>query len=242
MLTPMSRLRAARGSHPLRNHLSFPRLATDNGRGVGLAAQIRSALMWFMGLGLCVTFGSGCVVTEKFPFEPEPLEPPDILNSPTFKIEIGDTFLVDKTQMMWTMQVVVREKDPDRELRAHYRVVEPTTKVEPPFETVVVPSGGPNPELRDLTFTVSTERLSPGQCHRLELAVSGHFFKNDKDPTMDVSAPGFFNFVDPNFADDLDIAKWTVYEGDDNATLAPDLAQTCGAKTDLLTPPKVLMQ
>jgi hypothetical protein len=243
MLTPMSRPAAARGSQPHRNHLSFPRLAADNARGVGLAAQIRSALMWFMGLGLCVTCGSGCLVTEKIPFEPDPLEPPQILDSRTSMVDIGDHFLIDKTtQAMWTMQVVVREQDPSRELRAHYRVYEPIKQTDPPFEQRVVPTGGVDPELRDLSFTVSSDTLSPGKCHKLELAVSGHFLKDEEEPTMDVSAPAFFKFVDPRYADDRAIAVWYVFEGKDNDTLAPDLAQSCGASTVFLTPPKVLMQ
>jgi hypothetical protein len=182
-------------------------------------------------------------VTDKIPFEPDPVEPPRILKSRTSKVDLGALFLIPKSQMMWTMQVVVREKDPDRELHAHFRVVEldqPT--VDPPFESRIVPTGGVDPELRDLTFMVSTDTLAPGKCHQLELAVSGHFLRDAEDPTMDVSAPAFFNFVDPRFADDLDIAKWTVFEGKDTDTLAQDLAKTCNPRTDLITAPNVLMQ
>lgn len=185
-----------------------------------------------MGLGLCLTCGSGCLVTDQIPFEEAPLEPPVILNSPTSPRKIGYPFFVDKTKSMWTMQVTVREKNSLRPLAAHVRIVDPEVDdaLTPPpsFDEFPVPTGGVDPELRDLTFQVQTASLKLNHCHRLELAVSGHF--------LDSSDPLDFSKVARAFKEDLATAVWGVWEGKNEVTeaQAKDLLDSCKAATDLL--------
>jgi hypothetical protein len=228
MLTPMSRPASTRVRGPLGNLLLFPLLASDNARGVGLAAHRLAAWMWFMGLGWCVSCSSGCLVTDVIPFEEQPVEPPVILDSPTSARRIGFPFWMDKTTYtMWTMAVVVREKDATRPLTAHFRIVDPevdVTRNPPPFDAIPVPAGGIDPELRDLTFQVQTDSLALNHCHRLELAVSGHF--------LDFSDPPFFSLVEKAFKDDLATAVWPVFEGTGDPATSPnaaDLLNSCKA-------------
>lgn len=188
-----------------------------------------------MGLGLWTALSGGCLVTDQITFDEEPIEPPEILDSPTSPRQMSRPFWVEASSMMWPMQVLVREKDPNRDLVAHFRIVKPKIddliKSPPPFDSVDVPKGGIDPELRELKFDVHTDRLDLGRCHRLELAVSGHF-----DP-KGISG-GFFSYTLPGYEDDLATAAWLVLEGDSDLP-DPDakaLLDSCDADVDLLEP------
>lgn len=189
--------------------------------------------MQIMGLGLWLSLSGGCLVTDQITFEDEPDDPPDIRDLPTSKIKIGELFLVDAKMRQWPMKVLVRDENTTRELKAHYRIVHPDIPVDtmpPPFEEVPVPSGGLDPELREVSFTVQTDLLKIGACHRLELAVSGHFRKRTDNNF-------FFDFPQDGFEDDLDKVSWWVWEGDDPERLNKDLIiQSCNANVDLLMP------
>ena len=182
--------------------------------------------LWFMGLGLWTALSGGCV-TDTISFDREPIEPPVILDSPTFQHKIGDVFFVDRTadETMWKMHVLVRERDVNRPLTAHHRLVEPLADPmdRPQFVTVTVPLGSvEEPELRDLEFTVSTTLLQPSSCHQLQLVVSGSFEPDETDP-------GFFAFVRDN-KDDISWARWWVWEGTRGSIDKPaELIESCNA-------------
>lgn len=191
---------------------------------------------WILGLGSWTAWTalSGGCVTDKIPFEPKPREAPAILDSPTSTIEIGDLFWVDRSNArgMWPMQVVVREANVNREIVAHVRVVDPQVDLsnpenrQPQFETFDVPKSGT--ALRDFPFTVQTSALAPASCHRLELVVSGSFKKSQQS--------GFFDYLDPEDAEDIARAKWWVWEGNPDSAMGMEanIVRTCNARSDLL--------
>jgi hypothetical protein len=210
----MSRSAALRRRSFPRNLLSFPRLAGNSRGGLGLAAQQWQAWVWFMGLGLWTVLSGGCV-TDTIPFDREPIEPPDIRDSPTSPRKIGDVFFVDasKPPPSWPMQVLVREKDPQRKLIARQRIYDPSktdlSMSPPPFTTVVVPLGSlEEPELREVSFEVRKSLLNPDTCYRLELVVSGSFGEDDVNNA-------YFDLIRvEDEAHDIDSAKWWVWEGE----------------------------
>jgi hypothetical protein len=180
-------------------------------------------------LGLWTAVGGGCV-TDTISFHPEPVGPPIIESSPTFRTKINDTFWVDANDgPEWTMEVVVRDKDPDRELLARYRIYVPSKtdlrERAPQFEQFTVPKGSvEDPEERTLPFKVPTTALEPDTCHRLELVVSGSF-----DPKQ---SAGFWFDVPRETVNehDIDAASWQVWEGDPLMPASEKLVTTCAAE------------
>jgi hypothetical protein len=225
----MSRPNARCSRFSFRNLLWFPRLAGNSRGGLGLAAQQRQALVWFMGLGLWTAVGGGCV-TDTISFDRKPVGPPIIEDSPTnpTDIKIGRPFWVDANKgREWSMEVLVREKDPNRALVARHRIYVPET-TEPedqPFDPVPVPQGSiEKPQERTLRFTVSTTSLEPDKCHQLDLVVSGSF-----DPD-DVTVPSRFDLIrDRAQEHDIDRAGWSVWEGDEDSAEV-GLFKSCGAE------------
>lgn len=190
-----------------------------------------------MGLGLWLALSGGCV-TDRIPFEAKPKEPPAILDSQTSSLKIGDLFWVDRSSSTeWPMQVVVRDANPNRELKARVRLLDPDfdptnpEDLPPPFQSIDVPKSGS--ELRDFPFTVPTSFLSLASCHRLELVVSGSFSKR-----AEAQGPAFFSYLDEDDAADIAWAKWWVWEGTTDSAMQPDKAmrivESCSAGTEVL--------
>lgn len=187
-----------------------------------------------MGLGLMAALGGGCV-TDRIPFEERPMEPPEILDSLTSKLKIGDLFWVDRSgTTMWSMQVVVREADVNRPILAHWRLLDPeldlsNTNIDlPEFVQSEVPKSGS--ELRDFRFSVQVQDLPLSSCRRLELVVSGSF---DETAVQD----DFFSYVDREDRWDLAFARWWVWEGTPSTAMgenADRLVRTCKPATDVL--------
>jgi len=224
MLTPMSRLRP-RSSPPRPRNCSG--LRVEAAAGPGIAVHPSAWVRWWLGLLLVPL--SGCLVTEEITFDEEPDLPTVIVDAPGSKTPIGHIVWLDKSaQPSWEFHVKVRDENLSQELTAHYRVVTQDTAT-PQFESVKLK---PNQtELRDLTLTVKSESLRPGECHHLELAVSAAFLESTRP---------VFDAVPPGRETDVAYASWTLWEGPGSMlATVPDLArlaQTCGAIEDLLAP------
>jgi hypothetical protein len=155
-------------------------------------------------------------VTDKITFPTEPNVPPTIYGaSPA---DPGHFIWIDTTQRpMWTMVVKIRDENVLQPLMARWRLVKIGDLRTPFKQSDIPPSGVPE---RDLTFSVGSDRLLPSTCDRLDLAVSGEFYKPDE--TAD---PKYFD--DPRTTDDLAEVSWLVFEGSGEAADAKRLLDSC---------------
>jgi len=168
-------------------------------------------------------------VTDKITFPTEPDIPPMIVDAPGTSTPIGSPLWVNKaTTPEFKLHVGVREQNITQELEAHWRVLT-SGDPSPPFESLPLPQQGQ--VLRDLEFSVQTNRLRMGECAHVELAVSGSFFPNR-------TAPAFFDAAPKD--EDVAHANWTVWEGRGNALATPEekakLVDSCNAIEALLMP------
>lgn len=171
---------------------------------------------------------AGCLVNDEIMFEEEPNFPPVILDAPNPVVRIGEHIWIDGSAVpMLDLDVRVRDENINQELIAHWRVLgQGETLAE--FDDQVLP---PGLLVRDLRISVNSARsIDDGRCHRLELAVSGSFLKNQKrkevfDVTLDNA--------------DIDTAVWWIWEGRGEAGTLPQekaaLVDSCDAIEALLT-------
>ena len=196
--------------------------------GPGVAA---ARFAWVVGaLGFLPFALSGCLVTDEITFDEEADLPTVIVDVPSSKTPIGSIVWLDKdAQPFWEFKVRVRDENLSQTLKAHYRVVTEDNAL-PDFVERVLPAT--DTVLRDLDFPVMSESLRDGECHHLQLVVSGAFF--------DLLRPELFDIVQPGREADIAYASWWLWEGPgDMLATDPDkarLAQTCGAIEDLLLP------
>ena len=187
---------------------------------------------------LCVVLWTGCLVTDEITFNDDPDLPPAILNKPGFEPKIGGLIWIDKSKLTeWPMQVQIRDENVRQDLVGHWRIkrLRDEGMFEPRFDIAPVPIG--DEPVRDFPFNVQTDDLREGECHRLELAVSGSFFINN--------APRYFDEVPAGREDDFAYAWWWIWEGDGDNNTSPDeakaLLDTCNASEQLLMPAAVNM-
>jgi len=172
----------------------------------------------------------GCLVTDKITFPTEPDIPPMIVDAPGTSTPIGSVLWVNKasTPAEFRLPVQVRDENLTQPLEAHWRVLT-AGNASPPFDTFPLSPQGQL--LRDLTVVVRNDSLHMGECHRVELAVSGSFFPNR-------TAPAFFDAAPKD--EDVAHASWTVWEGRGDALATPEekakLVDTCNAIEALLMP------
>jgi hypothetical protein len=144
---------------------------------------------------------SGCLVTDPIDF-PEPVSyPPSISDAPG-GVPIGSTFWIDLGAEVneWDLPVRIRDDNVEQALAARHRVRTERNPQPDWIEVEIAPSGTP---LREYTVKVSSGPIEQGQCHLVELVVSGSFFKRND--------PAFFDAVLE--VDDLARASWTIWEG-----------------------------
>jgi hypothetical protein len=141
-------------------------------------------------------------VTEEFPLDPPPNDPPSIVAVPGQPAP-GEIINIQKRLLPngWPFTVRIRDENITQELEARLRIVTSPSE-EPRFEPFPVLAGD-RPE-RDLTIRIETATLKEGKCVALELAVSGSF--------VDIENPPFTGV--PSGSNDLARAKWWIWEGD----------------------------
>ena len=191
--------------------------------GAGLASHLRGAVMAVLVVGCW-----GCLVTDKITFPTDPDIPPMILDAPGTNTPIGWTLWVNKaTTPEVRLPVRVRDQNLTQPLEAHWRVLTAGND-SPPFESKPVPLGQ---LLRDFEVVVQSGMLHTGECHRVELAVSGNFFPNRNTPAFFDAAP---------IEEDVAHASWSVWEGRGEAQATAEekakLVDTCNAIEALLMP------
>jgi hypothetical protein len=189
-------------------------------------------------LGALLAVCAGCLVTSKYEI-PDPTNvPPSIQDDPDGIAKISDTLWLDsENAQSWEFSVLVRDEDTEQVLDARWRLVKQNEPL-PAFNRLLdpLPAGM---LVRRLRFVVGSTQLSDGECHKLELAVSGHFFKNRMG--MDRTEPFLFAEVTDGFEDDLAMAAWWIWEGKgNNQTTDVDvgrLGKSCNADESLLGNP-----
>jgi hypothetical protein len=131
-----------------------------------------------------------------------------ILDAPGTLTPLGKPIWVDKShgQSMWPMNVRVRELNVEQELKAHWRLVNKDDMEPQFFPHDLIPQGGA--VLRDLEFVVQSDPLRDRQCARLDLAVSGSFFRNTSDPHLFA-----LTREDDEDNSDLAVVSWLIFEG-----------------------------
>jgi hypothetical protein len=175
---------------------------------------------------------SGCLVTSEYEI-PDPTNvPPIIQDDPASIAKIGSIIWLDsENPQNWPQfSVRVRDEDTEQVLDARWRLVKQGEPM--PAFTVLQPLPA-GKLVRELQFRVESTRLSDGECHHLELAVSGNFWK-DRATGMDRTEPVFFAEVMGDFPDDLALASWWIWEGQGNMQTTDDekgrLLDSCNAK------------
>jgi hypothetical protein len=170
---------------------------------------------------------AGCLVTDPITFEEEPNVPPVLLTAPGERAYLGSNVWIDRTaRPQWDLRLKVRDENVDQDLTAHYRIVH-EGEISPPFDSIDVPARPDGAVLRDLLVTVQTEILNQRECHRLEVAVSGSFFPEDRN-----DQPAFFDAVDGP-EDDIFVGVWWIWEGRGEMQTSPEdkarLIDSCNA-------------
>jgi len=172
------------------------------------------------------SFFSGCLITNPVEFEQEEASPPFILDVSRSDNPIGSILEVnlDGNPRPSRIQIDVQVRDENlfQVLDARSRLVS-FADPEPEYGAMVeIPEQGAL--LRDHTVFVEAGDLKQGECHVLELVVSGSFLEgNDRELFDVVSVPG-----------DLARASWTIWEvsglpfdDDTGAAAAQKLVKTC---------------
>jgi hypothetical protein len=160
---------------------------------------------------VAATMLSACLVTDEITFPEEVPYPPTIVDVPGSEIPIGTILWLDIDQRTghpqneWRIPVRIRDDNVDQELQTRYRVLREGSLLPPWTPDVIAPSGSPTRE--DYEVKVRFGDLRPGQCHRLELVVSGSFLRR--------TDPRFFDVLNDEGEMNGDIARasWTILEG-----------------------------
>ena len=202
---------------------------------VGLGSALASRVLRTLLLGLVSGACAGCLVTDEIMFESEPNFPPVILDAPPPTAPIGDHVWIDSSADVktWRLDVRVRDENITQPLVAHWRVVADAGRKDPSFEHLNL---SPGLLVRDLPIFVQTEALELGTCHKLELVVSGSFFKK-----LD---PAYFEAVPDGAEDDVAKAVWWLLEGDMHASAEEKarLIDTCNAVNGVVADESVVDQ
>jgi hypothetical protein len=168
------------------------------------------------------SFVSGCLITNPVEFEQEEPQPPFILDVSRSDNPIGSILEINLDLNPSRIQIPVRIRDENlfQDLTARSRLV--TVPIpEPEYgEGVLIPEQGEL--MRDEVF-VEAGDIKRGECHLLELVVSGSFVPGDDPELFDVvSEP-----------DDIGRASWTIWEvsgdplAETGAAAAQNLVKTC---------------
>lgn len=146
---------------------------------------------------------AGCLVTDSIEFEQAENWPPVILDKPRTSAPIGGVIWIDldSDQNEWSFDVDVRDENVDEELFARVRIQTQDNRFPDYGPDQVVQRTGR--AMRELTITIPKGALRKGECHRLQLAVSGSF----------ITRPGPEYFGATRLADDLALASWMIWEG-----------------------------
>lgn len=202
---------------------------------VRLGSALASWAVRMLLLGLVSGPGTGCLVTDEIMFENEPDFPPVILDALRPVARIGTHVWIDSSADIktWPLDVRVHDENILQPLVAHWRVVADDTRKDPSFEEVKLPKGQ---LVRDLRILVQTEALELGTCHKLELVVSGSFFKK-----LD---PPYFEAVPDGAEADVAKAVWWLLEGDMRAGAEEKarLIDTCNAVSGVVALDSVVDQ
>jgi len=175
---------------------------------------------------------SGCLVTDRVTWR-ETTVPP-IIQEESASPRIGSILWLNKNDVQrteWAFSVFVQEADSSRVLSARWRIVTrndtmPTfTQLEP------LPAGK---TLRELTFKVGSNQLSDGECHHLELAVSGSFVAMiDPRTGKDATEWYWFDVTTLGKENDVGFASWWIWEGRGSVGATPEekvrLVESCNA-------------
>jgi hypothetical protein len=146
---------------------------------------------------LTLVSSGGCITTTPIEFEAAENYPPSVVSEPTAEFplnQIGRLDLdvpVDSPEM--PLEVVVRDPNLDQTLAYRMYLDSPPAPDIPFTSGEITPSGFVE---RPTVFFVPYDRLAAGECHRIELIVTG----------------GFANFVTRRPAEegDFDDATWWV--------------------------------
>ncbi|MDH5676479.1 MAG: hypothetical protein OEZ06_30445 [Myxococcales bacterium] len=187
---------------------------------------------------------AGCLITEDLRFEEESDVPPVVLDVADTRTPIGSSFWVDfysdtSTSTELKIDVLVRDENVEQDLWARWRVTT-KTRMTPDFQPLPLPGDGVLK--RDLQITVSQGDFREGECHRLELVVSGSFL-DPEDPQRGKD-PNLFDYTIK--ADDLGYASWWIWEGTGAGTTEDSkkaaLLASCDAIEDLVLSGSTEMQ
>jgi hypothetical protein len=124
----------------------------------------------------------------------------------------------DPSPREWEFAIVVIEEDVARPLEARWRLV---TRAEstPAYTRLPALEGGQR--VRPLRIKVSTSQLTP-DCQRLELAVSGSFFRHT---ASDLDDRFGFDVTERGKERDLALATWWIWRGLGNEASAEQKAR-----------------
>lgn len=219
----MSRETPQPGPEPQQKSLRNPAVTNFAQRGAGLASVLRGTAVSALFAALC----SGCLVTDQIDFQEESDFPPSFQNEPTAPA-LGTVIRINRAApttptMPVSIKVRIRDENVQQALTLRVRIRFKNDGGNPPYNTIPVPISGT--AVRELPVPLQTDQLRPGQCHLLELAVSGSFI---------TSTPPIFLARETKDPDDLAVASWTIWEGD---VMTPEeqakIADTCPVVTDL---------
>lgn len=190
---------------------------------------------------------SGCLVTEPWSPPEKANVPPIIQADPTSAgPQIGSIVWLDAGQSPreWEFAAMVIELDEQRPLTARWRILRRgADRSNPPMYTEL-PLLEAGTRLRRVRIKISSNELTIGECHHLELAVSGSFVDQDTQPWREFAPRFLFTVLDPGGQDDLATASWWIWEGQSSTRTDEEkarLVESCSTQDAMPTTGAMMM-
>ncbi len=207
-----------------------------SGGNRGVTRGVTSVWNALLLLAASAVFGaalSGCVVTDPVDFKDEVDVPPSILDDPTF--HNGSIIKFEKVEgnapgaKEIEIDLRIRDENVSQPLAVRTRITtsKGVTFIATCPDILLARQGVPT---SDYKLTIPQAYLNAGECHKVEVAVSGHF-----DPCSRDAAETNKHFGTPAFdhADDIARATYWIWEDGKNVLADPMAAQallnSCGA-------------
>jgi hypothetical protein len=186
-------------------------------------------------LGLVLT---GCVVTDPVEFKNEVDVPPTIIDDPQFPN--GSIILFENVEgggeKALRIQPKIRDENVDQVLKVRLMITRAADAIVYTCPETALLGGS---TLRDYDIVVPQIYLNPGECHKVDVAVSGHFTRCRDDKEL---AEKLFADVDEDHSGDIARATFWVWEVSNNvlgnAAATQNLVNSCKAiEYDAVNPP-----
>jgi hypothetical protein len=163
---------------------------------------------------------TGCVVTDPIEFKDEVDLPPVIIDDPSYPN--GSIIRFERVEGRGEeirINLKIRDENTAQVLKVRTLIRRAADTIVYTCPETVLASGA---VLRDYPLSITQSSLNPGECHKVEVAVSGHFERCREDPDL---AERLFEEVEETHANDIARATFWIWETSNNVLGVPAATQ-----------------